>query len=103
MPTGGSSRGGEGPLPREPREGTAILEACLRAAQAPPRVRCLIYERAVKELPGSYKIWYAYLKERMNAVSDLCITDSKYEEANSAFDRALVFLHKMPRIWRGTR
>ena len=26
-------------------------------------------------------------------------TDPEYEAVNGAFDRALVFLHKMPRIW----
>lgn len=28
-----------------------------------------------------------------------CITDPVYEEVNNAFERALVFMHKMPRIW----
>merc|ERR1719428_1959498 len=35
----------------------------------------------------------------MAACSDLCIDDPLYEATNNAFDRALVFLHKMPRIW----
>mmetsp|Transcript_112671 Transcript_112671/g.283248 ORF Transcript_112671/g.283248 Transcript_112671/m.283248 type:complete len:977 (+) Transcript_112671:106-3036(+) len=68
-------------------------------AQAPQRVRFLIYERAVKELPGSYKLWRLYLQERIKSVQDLCITDPEYELANNAFKRGLVFLHKMPRIW----
>mmetsp|Transcript_59329 Transcript_59329/g.138202 ORF Transcript_59329/g.138202 Transcript_59329/m.138202 type:complete len:886 (+) Transcript_59329:105-2762(+) len=68
-------------------------------AQAPQKVQFLIYERAVKELPGSYKLWHAYLRERMASVSDASIVDPRYEATNSAFDRALVFLHKMPRIW----
>mmetsp|Transcript_50121 Transcript_50121/g.145340 ORF Transcript_50121/g.145340 Transcript_50121/m.145340 type:complete len:976 (-) Transcript_50121:41-2968(-) len=67
--------------------------------QAPQKVRFLIYERAVKELPGSYKLWHAYLLERMGSVSDLSIVDPLYDATNNAFDRALVFLHKMPRIW----
>ncbi len=24
---------------------------------APPRIRFMLYERALKELPGSYKLW----------------------------------------------
>jgi len=68
-------------------------------AGAKQQVRFLIYERAVKELPGSYKLWYAYLKERQETCKQLCITDPQYEAANNAFDRALVFLHKMPRLW----
>eukprot|EP00440_Ansanella_granifera_P025146 gb/GFBE01027317.1/.p1 GENE.gb/GFBE01027317.1/~~gb/GFBE01027317.1/.p1 ORF type:complete len:948 (+),score=285.40 gb/GFBE01027317.1/:1-2844(+) len=68
-------------------------------AEAPLRVRFLIYERAVKELPGSYKLWHAYLQLRMTSVKDLCIVDPEYEATNNAFERSLVFLHKMPRIW----
>lgn len=59
----------------------------------------LIYERALKELPGSYKLWYAYLKVRRRNVKGRCITDPAFEDANSAHERALVFMHKMPRIW----
>merc|ERR1719440_1704952 len=35
----------------------------------------------------------------MASCKELCITDPQYEAANNAFDRALVFLHKMPRLW----
>ena len=28
-----------------------------------------------------------------------CVTDPGFEEVNNAFERALVFMHKMPRIW----
>lgn len=59
----------------------------------------LIYERALKELPGSYKLWYNYLKLRRKQVKGKCITDSAYEEVNNAHERSLVFMHKMPRIW----
>jgi len=59
----------------------------------------LIYERALKELPGSYKLWYNYLKVRRKQVKGKCITDSSFEEVNSAHERSLVFMHKMPRIW----
>eukprot|EP00928_Gymnodinium_smaydae_P070601 TRINITY_DN54408_c0_g1_i1.p1 TRINITY_DN54408_c0_g1~~TRINITY_DN54408_c0_g1_i1.p1 ORF type:complete len:968 (+),score=248.96 TRINITY_DN54408_c0_g1_i1:128-3031(+) len=67
--------------------------------EASEQVRFLIYERAVKELPGSYKLWHAYLRERMKSLKDLCVTDPLFEATNNAFDRSLVFLHKMPRIW----
>lgn len=59
----------------------------------------LVYERALKELPGSYKLWYMYLKVRRRNVKGRCITDPAFEDANSAYERALVFMHKMPRIW----
>eukprot|EP00898_Chlorokybus_atmophyticus_P007007 jgi/Chlat1/7307/Chrsp58S06932 len=66
---------------------------------APPRKRQLIYERALKALPGSYKLWYAYLKERRAAVRGLCITHQSYASLNNTYERALVTMHKMPRIW----
>eukprot|EP00405_Crypthecodinium_cohnii_P040860 CAMPEP_0206553906 /NCGR_PEP_ID=MMETSP0325_2-20121206/16885_1 /ASSEMBLY_ACC=CAM_ASM_000347 /TAXON_ID=2866 /ORGANISM="Crypthecodinium cohnii, Strain Seligo" /LENGTH=969 /DNA_ID=CAMNT_0054053921 /DNA_START=161 /DNA_END=3066 /DNA_ORIENTATION=+ len=77
-----------------------IWVAYLKAkANASHRVRFLIYDRAVKELPGSYKLWRAYLQEREALCKELCITDREYELTNNAYKRALVFLHKMPRIW----
>lgn len=68
-------------------------------ANAADRVRFLVYERAVKELPGSYKLWQMYLQDRVRSCKERCITDPAYESTNAAFQRALVFLHKMPRLW----
>ncbi|XP_077986681.1 pre-mRNA-splicing factor SYF1-like [Glandiceps talaboti] len=59
----------------------------------------VVFERALKELPGSYKLWYNYLKHRRRLVKGRCITDPAYEDVNNAYERALVFMHKMPRIW----
>ncbi|XP_064355470.1 pre-mRNA-splicing factor SYF1 [Dromaius novaehollandiae] len=59
----------------------------------------LVYERALRELPGSYKLWYNYLKQRRKQVKRKCVSDPAYEEANNCHERALVFMHKMPRIW----
>ncbi|KAG7252294.1 hypothetical protein CRUP_036664 [Coryphaenoides rupestris] len=59
----------------------------------------MIYERALKELPGSYKLWYNYLRERRKQVKGKCISDATYEDINNCHERALVFMHKMPRIW----
>ncbi|XP_066295028.1 pre-mRNA-splicing factor SYF1-like [Branchiostoma lanceolatum] len=66
---------------------------------APGKAINLVYERALRELPGSYKLWYNYLKRRRKQVRGRCITDPAYEDVNNAFERALVFMHKMPRIW----
>ncbi|XP_061389841.1 pre-mRNA-splicing factor syf1 homolog [Musca vetustissima] len=68
-------------------------------ARAPNNAVNIVYERALKELPGSYKIWYNYLRTRRKQVRGKCITDPMYEEVNNTFERALVFMHKMPRIW----
>ena len=67
--------------------------------QAPFGQRKLLFERALKALPGSYKLWHMYLRERRDKIKRKCITDPAYESLNNTFERALVFMHKMPRIW----
>jgi len=68
-------------------------------ADAPKNILNLVFERALKELPGSYKLWYNYLKVRRKQIKGRCITDPGYDEVNNCFERSLVFMHKMPRIW----
>ena len=82
-----------------------------RGAPAPERI--FLYERAVRQLPGSYKLWKTYLdlriglvlggaedpetglRERLVPVSDRAAWDG----VNSCFERSLVLLNKMPVIW----
>merc|ERR1719266_2761375 len=59
----------------------------------------LVFERALKELPGSYKLWYNYLKVRRKQMKGRCVTDPGYDQVNNCFERCLVWMHKMPRIW----
>lgn len=59
----------------------------------------LLYERSLSFLPGSYKLWYNYLNDRISHCKILCILDPFIEETNNCFERCLSFLHKMPRIW----
>ncbi|CAI5992619.1 unnamed protein product [Closterium sp. NIES-64] len=66
---------------------------------SPARKRYLIYERALVALPGSYKLWAAYLKERRAAVRGLPANHAAHAALNNAFERALVTMHRMPRIW----
>ncbi|KAL3522152.1 hypothetical protein ACH5RR_014986 [Cinchona calisaya] len=68
-------------------------------SESPFKKRAIIYERAVKALPGSYKLWHAYLREKLELVRNLPITHSQYQSLNNTFERALVTMHKMPRIW----
>ncbi|GAA0157227.1 RNA splicing factor [Lithospermum erythrorhizon] len=68
-------------------------------SNAPFRKRSIIYERALKALPGSYKLWHAYLRERLEVCRNLPISHSQYQTLNNTFERALVTMHKMPRIW----
>jgi pre-mRNA-splicing factor SYF1 len=62
--------------------------------------RFWLYERALREIPGCYKLWYHYLKERVVALENLPITHPHYLQVTSTFERALAFMHKMPRIWQ---
>ncbi|GJP42019.1 hypothetical protein CLOM_g1622 [Closterium sp. NIES-68] len=66
---------------------------------SPARKRYLIYERALVALPGSYKLWAAYLRERRAAVRGLPANHAAHAALNNAFERALVTMHRMPRIW----
>ena len=66
---------------------------------APSKKRHLLYERAVRALPGSYKLWHAYLRERLEPARGLPAGRPEVESLNNAFERALVTMHKMPRIW----
>jgi len=66
---------------------------------SPVKALNLIYERALKELPGSYKLWYNYLRLRRTQVLGRPVLDTLYDDANNAFERSLAFMHKMPRIW----
>ncbi|CAD6216322.1 GSCOCG00004475001-RA-CDS, partial [Cotesia congregata] len=59
----------------------------------------IVYERSLKELPGSYKLWYGYLSHRVSQLKNRRLDDPLYEDVNNAFERALIFMHKMPRIW----
>lgn len=58
-----------------------------------------IYERALKQLPYSYKMWNNYLRLRRTYMLQKSITDEGYKLANEAHEKALLFMHKMPRIW----
>jgi pre-mRNA-splicing factor SYF1 len=67
--------------------------------RAPAKKRNMIAERALKYLPGSYKIWRAYLQDRQRQIRGRCPGDPRIERLTRAYERALVFMHKMPRIW----
>ncbi|KAJ1923473.1 pre-mRNA-splicing factor syf1 [Tieghemiomyces parasiticus] len=70
-------------------------------ATAPPAHRVFLFERAVQDLPGSYKLWKAYLDLRTSLLRgrNPVVYAEHYRRANFCFERALILLHKMPRIW----
>lgn len=65
----------------------------------PPLLRYTIYERALSFLPRSYKLWHAYLNDRTQSLKGKTIRNRKYELLIETFERALVYMNKMPRIW----
>ncbi|KAJ3693391.1 hypothetical protein LUZ60_008871 [Juncus effusus] len=71
----------------------------IASSAAPFEKRQIIYERALRALPGSFKLWEAYLRERTDSVRHLAVSHSSYEYLNNTFERALITMHRMPRIW----
>ncbi|PLB42068.1 mRNA splicing protein SYF1 [Aspergillus candidus] len=63
--------------------------------------QAFVMERACKQLPRSYKLWKMYLEFRVNHLRgrNATIYKSEYQKVNALFERALILLNKMPRIW----
>ncbi|KAJ8600548.1 hypothetical protein CTAYLR_007934 [Chrysophaeum taylorii] len=59
--------------------------------------RRVAYERGVRFLPRSFKLWMSYLDEFEDAVRSP--VSKRAEILLGTYERALVHLHKMPRIW----
>lgn len=66
---------------------------------APVKKRNVLFERALQALPGSYKLWHAYLKDRRMRVKNLPLDSPLMAALNNTFERALITMYKMPRIW----
>ena len=65
------------------------------------RVRCPLYERALKLLPGSYKLWKGFTSEAVTW-SRRCLLGSDdpfVKWTNGTFERALTYMGKMPEFW----
>lgn len=59
-----------------------------------------VFERALKEMPGSYKLWKAYLDNRLTDLMQAASpTPDDIAQMNGVFERALIYMHQMPRIW----
>lgn len=63
--------------------------------------QAFVLERACTALPRSYKLWKMYLELRIRHLKGRNATKQtpQYAKVNSLFERALVLLNKMPRIW----
>lgn len=79
------------------------LKAWLRYLEfrkaAPTTEKYAIYERALKYLPRSYKLWYSYLSLRSSRLSHACVTDKRFTRLINIFELSLVHMNKMPVIW----
>ena len=69
------------------------------STDAPYETRTQIYEAALHYLPASYKIWFHYLTEAREHIMTFPLYDRRYEVINNLHERALLTMHKMPRIW----
>ena len=68
--------------------------------EAPFSIRRKIYQVSLNYLPGSYKLWYNYLKEEREYVtSNYNFPNKHYEEVNRIHEQALIYMMKMPIIW----
>ncbi|KAJ3286136.1 Pre-mRNA-splicing factor SYF1 [Borealophlyctis nickersoniae] len=83
-----------------------------KKAEASIDARIFLYERALKQLPGSYKLWKSYLDMRVSTLLEgekdpetglrkplRPLRDREWERVNNAFERALVLCNKFPVIW----
>ena len=63
--------------------------------------RASVYQRALSHLPGSYKLWFNFLKESRLYVKqfDLIEQSDFYEVVNQLHEQALIYMKAMPRIW----
>lgn len=72
---------------------------------SPPETIYFIYERAIKSVPGSYKLWKAYLDERSTAcfqglsLSGQTSSKADFDALNCLYESCLFYMSKMPRIW----
>lgn len=64
-----------------------------------PVLRFAVYERGLSFLPRSFKLWHAYLQDREKHLDGTIITSKKFDLLIETFERALVHMNKMPRIW----
>ncbi|KAK4985383.1 pre-mRNA-splicing factor syf1 [Elasticomyces elasticus] len=63
--------------------------------------QAFVLERACNALPRSYKLWKMYLELRIKHLKgkNAARWKQEYTKVNRLFERALVLLNKMPRIW----
>mmetsp|Transcript_27913 Transcript_27913/g.86345 ORF Transcript_27913/g.86345 Transcript_27913/m.86345 type:complete len:928 (+) Transcript_27913:155-2938(+) len=86
-------------LARNPYQLKTWIAYLKASEEAPFAERRLVYERAVRLLPRSYKLWRRYLEEAEDAVGDRWRTSGRAKVLVLAYERCLEHLGKMPRLW----
>ncbi|CAA3004450.1 Pre-mRNA-splicing factor SYF1 [Olea europaea subsp. europaea] len=76
-----------------------LLPCSSELERSEPDKAVKLYKEAICGNPGSYKLWHAYLLFRTRQLEGKPLDDPLYETVNKCFDEALVFMHRMPRIW----
>ncbi|MCJ1229627.1 pre-mRNA-splicing factor syf1 [Toensbergia leucococca] len=63
--------------------------------------KAFVLERACGQLPRSYKLWKMYLELRVKHLRNKnpAVHSVEYNKVNALFERALILLNKMPKIW----
>ena len=66
-----------------------------------PLEQSFVLERACKALPRSYKLWKIYLELRVKHLRNKnpAVHLTEHAKVNNLFEKALVLLNKMPKIW----
>ncbi|KAH0478719.1 MAG: uncharacterized protein KVP18_001413 [Porospora cf. gigantea A] len=62
-------------------------------------VRFKVFERALKHLPVSYKLWKAYLAEWRKQLENAAPDDPSFAIVNDLHKTSLVHLSRMPMLW----
>ncbi|EHA18918.1 hypothetical protein ASPNIDRAFT_49828 [Aspergillus niger ATCC 1015] len=83
------------------QHGTLYEQAFVRFSCRRDVVLVCVMERACRELPRSYKLWKMYLEFRTHHLKgrNATVYRAEYQKVNALFERALILLNKMPRIW----
>ncbi|KAJ2523305.1 pre-mRNA-splicing factor syf1 [Coemansia sp. RSA 1939] len=93
----------EDELQREPYKLRSWLRYIDHKSQTPTsRTLNIIYERAVRQLPGSYKLWKKYLDHRTLQLAkkkNPIVHPDEFKKVELCYERSLLHMHKMPRIW----
>lgn len=86
---------------KNPHDINAWLRYVEFKQHAPMPVRCFVLERACNSLGRSYKLWKMVLDLRRARIKGLsCVKfHEEFAKLNNLYEKALILLHKMPRIW----